>query len=274
MTMSLVHMGITSVCSHAWVYFDNRIVVANLDARGEGMIFAFSFLFLANIVVGNASLRYVSVSLVQIVRSSIPMFTMALSYWLLQKRYTRPEIMSLVPLVFGVAIASIGEVEFHMLGFMLTVLVCFLSSLKSVLTSKFLSNSYRLHPLDLLRRMSLYAFFLLLPLVWIIERPHMLDEWKGNGDPFSYFVLLVSGFMAFALNISNFETTKKTSALTVTVAGNVKHILTIVLSIVIFKNPISSTNFLGSVVAIGGAAWYSKETYSKNTKGSGGKSVV
>lgn len=56
--------------------------------------------------------------------------------------------------------------------------------------------------------------------------------------------LLVNGVMAFALNFTNFVTTKKTSALTVTVSGNVKHIVTIILSMIIFDYQITMLNAL------------------------------
>eukprot|EP01121_Diplochlamys_sp_Union-15-3_P021525 TRINITY_DN8750_c0_g1_i1.p1 TRINITY_DN8750_c0_g1~~TRINITY_DN8750_c0_g1_i1.p1 ORF type:complete len:124 (-),score=12.64 TRINITY_DN8750_c0_g1_i1:68-439(-) len=69
--------------------------------------------------------------------------------------------------------------------------------------------------------------------------------------------LLMNGFFAFFLNFSNFMTTKLTSALTVTIGGNVKHVATIVLSVLIFKNPISLINAFGTVVTSFGAAAYS-----------------
>lgn len=62
--------------------------------------------------------------------------------------------------------------------------------------------------------------------------------------------------MAFLLNFSNFMLTKKTSALSVTVAGNVKHVVTILLSVAIFRNQISLLNGIGSAVAVMGAAFY------------------
>ena len=52
-------------------------------------------------------------------------------------------------------------------------------------------------------------------------------------------------------------TTKKTSALAVTIGGNVKHATTIVLSVLLFRNPITTVNALGTVTTILGAGWYS-----------------
>merc|ERR1712232_614107 len=79
-------------------------------------------------------------------------------------------------------------------------------------------------------------------------------------------ILLINGTMAFFLNYSNFQFTRHTSALTVTVAGNVKHVLTILLSVALFRNPISAVNAVGSAIAIAGAAWYSFSNYKEKTR--------
>ena len=61
-------------------------------------------------------------------------------------------------------------------------------------------------------------------------------------------------------------TTKMTSALTVTVAGNVKHIATIVISIILFSNPVSMMNALGTLLTVIGAGVYSYIEYQKSTR--------
>jgi hypothetical protein len=46
--------------------------------------------------------------------------------------------------------------------------------------------------------------------------------------------------------------------LTLSVCGNVKQILTVVLGIVLFDVVVRPMNAVGMFVALGGAAWYSK----------------
>jgi uncharacterized membrane protein len=77
-------------------------------------------------------------------------------------------------------------------------------------------------------------------------------------------MILLNGVMAFYLNYCNFMTNKKTSALTITVAGNVKHVLTILISVMIFQNPISYLNIIGTIVTIFGAIIYSYVDYTKH----------
>jgi drug/metabolite transporter (DMT)-like permease len=214
----------------------------------------FSVLFCANIVVGNAALRYVAVSLVQVVRSIIPGLTLILSMVVLGKSFESIYYGVVTLIVVGVALASYGEVEFHVFGFLLTLLVCFLSSLKSVTSQRFLVGKLKFHPFDLLLRMSWMAAVQMALLSLVFEREGILTWWaqrhaaptddddgtslaSGNGMLFFALSLTLNGSLAFFLNYTNFMTTKKTSALTVTVAGNVKHMATIIVSVMLFRNP-------------------------------------
>lgn len=64
-------------------------------------------------------------------------------------------------------------------------------------------------------------------------------------------------------------TNKHTSALTITIAGhysfrnsltcvgNAKHVLTIMISVMIFQNPMTQLNVLGTAITVIGAAMYS-----------------
>lgn len=76
-----------------------------------------------------------------------------------------------------------------------------------------------------------------------------------------------NGALAFVLNISSFQTNKLAGALTLTVAGNLKQCLTILLGIVLFHVRVSVPNGIGMAIAVAGAAWYSKvELDSKGKK--------
>ena len=79
--------------------------------------------------------------------------------------------------------------------------------------------------------------------------------------------LVGNGAAASALNLVSFETNKKVGALTVTVCGNVKQALTILLSIVWFQIPIRLMSGIGMFITLAGAGWYSKvELESKSSR--------
>lgn len=67
-----------------------------------------------------------------------------------------------------------------------------------------------------------------------------------------------NGFLAFLLNISSFNTNKVAGALTMTVCGNLKQCLTVLLGIFLFNVVIDWLNGAGMGVTMFGAAIYSK----------------
>jgi hypothetical protein len=116
----------------------------------------------------------------------------------------------------------------------------------------------KLHPLDLLLRMSPLAFIQCVAYAWWSGELDCVREYGATEmTPGRGTALLVNGLIAFGLNVVSFTANKKTSALTMTVAGrscrpsgslhvrcsclfclflaNVKQVLTIILAVLIFN---------------------------------------
>merc|ERR1712070_77343 len=75
--------------------------------------------------------------------------------------------------------------------------------------------------------------------------------------------LTITSVLSFLLNFTNFMTTRTTSPLTLTIAGNVKGVVTIILSVALFNTPLLFWNVIGIVTTILGAAWYSYLSYAE-----------
>ena len=126
-------------------------------------------------------------------------------------------------MVLGVAFATIGEYDYTALGFTLTMLGTFLSALKGIVTNRVQVGKLKLHPLDLLLRMSpLAALQCIVYAASTGELRAMMryvdTQLTGRGA----LALLANGAIAFFLNVVSFTANKKTSALTMTVAANVR----------------------------------------------------
>ncbi|KAK4705473.1 hypothetical protein P7C70_g725, partial [Phenoliferia sp. Uapishka_3] len=232
---------------------------ARLTTREGVIMVAFSTLYTINIAVSNLSLHLVTVPFHQCVRALTPLATVVLSVMFLHKRPSRDTYLSLLPVVLGVVFATFGEYNYTMRGLILTLLGMFLAAVKTIVTNRVQVGRLKLHPLDLLIRMSPLAFMQCVLWGWYsgeLDRVRIYGATEMTRS--KAIALLVNGVIAFGLNVVSFTANKKTSALTMTVAANVKQVLTIVLAVIIFHIKLNATNMFGITLTLAGGAWYAK----------------
>lgn len=129
-----------------------------------------------------------------------------------------------------------------------------------------MTGSLSLSPLEFLFRMSPLAFVQSLLYAYLTGELSSISlitaapsEFSSQNPPTllkSTLVLAINGLLAFLLNISSFSTNKYAGALTMTVCGNIKQCLTILLGIMVFGVKVGWLNGGGMVGALAGAAWY------------------
>jgi len=217
-----------------------------------------SFLFCANIVLGNISLRWVPISFMQTIKSSVPAFAVLLQALVFKdtRNLSKTKIISLIPIVGGVGLASWTEVNFDLTGFNTALVASVMTALQAMLCGKLLTQ--KLDSVNLVYYMAPISFLLLLPISFSFEYVSIQTSWQYIQDPYAYFVLFCSGAIAFMLNITSFLVIANTSPLTFTVAGNLKVVASIVISVMIFQNAVTMWNMVGCGAAILGVAWYQK----------------
>ncbi|KAG8905167.1 UAA transporter [Tulasnella sp. 403] len=128
-----------------------------------------------------------------------------------------------------------------------------------------MSTSIKLHPLDLLLRMSPLAFVQCIVYAWLSGELERALVHKGPGEfgwsQKSAIVLFMNGVIAFLLNIVSLTANQKNGPLTMTVAANVKQVLTILLAMFIFNLSINPANSVGIILTLAGGAWYGALEY-------------
>ncbi|GAA5919898.1 hypothetical protein JCM6882_004741 [Rhodosporidiobolus microsporus] len=239
---------------------------ARLTTKENGIMIMFSGLYTINIAVSNLSLHLVSVPFHQVVRAMTPLFTIVISIILYRKRHSQKTYLSLVPVVMGVVFATYGDYSFTAWGFILTLLGTLLAALKTIITNRVQVGRLKLHPLDLLVRMSPLAFMQCVFFGWWSGELDRVREYGATEmTRHKAIALAVNGAIAFGLNVVSFTANKKTSALTMTVAANVKQVLTIVLAVLIFNVALNPTNVLGISLTLAGGAWYASVELQEKT---------
>ena len=211
----------------------------------------------------------VSVPFHQIMRSTCPIFAILIYRFCYGRTYSQATYISLIPVIFGVGLATYGDIYFTAIGFSLTLLGVVLSALKTVMSNRIMTGSLALPALEILLRMSPLAAVQSLLYAFATGEVTEFNAWVAEGNlTFSYTsALLGNGLLAFFLNVSSFQTNKLAGALTMTVCANLKQCLTVLLGILLFDVTVGVWNGAGMLVTLVGAAVYSKvELDSKGKK--------
>ncbi|CAN4109151.1 unnamed protein product [Withania somnifera] len=257
--LTMCHMSACAILSYVSIVFLKIVPFQRIKSRSQFFrIATLSIVFCGSVVGGNISLRYLPVSFNQAVGATTPFFTALFAYMMTQRTESWITYGCLVPVVAGVVIASGGEPSFHLYGFIMCIGATAARAFKSVLQGVLLSNEgERLNSMNLLLYMSPIAVLVLLPATLVME-PNVIDAAITLGMTHKYLVLLIliNSIMAYGANLLNFLVTKHTSALTLQVLGNAKGAVAVVISILLFRNPVTFIGIAGYAVTVMGVVAY------------------
>lgn len=188
------------------------------------------------------------------------MFTILIYRIWYSRSYATATYLSLIPIVFGVALTTIGDYYFTPLGFFLTTLGVVLAALKTVATNRLMTGNLKLHALELLFRMSPLAAVQSFLFASALGEFRGFYNWilEGHFNSSYTSALAGNGLLAFLLNIASLHTNKLAGALTMTICANLKQCLTVVLGIMMFDNKVGPWSGVGMVITLVGAGVYSK----------------
>ncbi|KAA8534118.1 hypothetical protein F0562_031690 [Nyssa sinensis] len=259
--LTMCHMMACSLLSYIAIAWMKMVPMQTIRSRVQFFkISTLSLVFCASVVSGNISLRYLPVSFNQAIGATTPFFTAVFAYLMTLKREAWLTYVTLIPVVTGVIIASGGEPSFHLFGFIMCIGATAARALKTVLQGILLSSEgEKLNSMNLLLYMAPIAVVFLLPATLIMER-NVLDITLAlaRDDIRIIWYLLFNSALAYFVNLTNFLVTKHTSALTLQVLGNAKGAVAVVVSILIFRNPVSVTGMLGYSLTVMGVVLYSE----------------
>ncbi|KAG7576708.1 Sugar phosphate transporter domain [Arabidopsis thaliana x Arabidopsis arenosa] len=257
--LTMCHMSACAILSYVSIVFLKLVPLQYLKSRSQFLkVATLSIVFCASVVGGNISLRYLPVSFNQAVGATTPFFTALFAYTMTDKKEVWVTYCALVPVVTGVVIASGGEPGFHWFGFIMCISATAARAFKSVLQGILLSSeAEKLNSMNLMLYMSPIAVITLLP-VTIVMEPDVMSVTLSLGRQHKYMwlLLLVNSVMAYSANLLNFLVTNHTSPLTLQVLGNAKGAVAVVISILLFRNPVTVMGIGGYSITVLGVVAY------------------
>lgn len=208
--------------------------------------------FSASLVCSNQALMHISVSFSQMIKATMPVVVLIVT-WIFRIESPNFTVLGKVSfIVLGVMIASYGELEFHLLGFIFQSSGILAEAFRLVLMQSLLAG-FKMDPL-----VSLYYFAPICAvmnafLCLVLEGPRLsLAIIQALG----MWTLLLNGMVSFGLNVAVVFVIGRTSSLALCLSGILKDIILVVASTLIFRSPITFIQLVGYGTALGGLTWY------------------
>ncbi|KDN50837.1 TPT-domain-containing protein [Tilletiaria anomala UBC 951] len=249
--LTTFHMAFSTVGTRLLARYTHLLDgLANVEMtkdRWIKSILPIGFLFSASLALSNYAYLFLSVAYIQMVKAFTPVAVLLISIFFGLKQ-ANPTLLGIVfAISCGVALASYGELDFQMFGFILQVLAILFESSRLVMIQVLLQG-LKMDPL-----VSLYYFAPVCAAMLAIALPIIegLEPFLQLGKV-GPIVLLTNASCAFCLNIASVFLIGAASSLVLTLAGVVKDILLIFGSMFLLGSVVTGPQYLGYAIALAG----------------------
>ncbi|PMD61906.1 duf250 domain protein membrane protein [Hyaloscypha bicolor E] len=252
------HLVFATVCTQLMARFttllDERKKVKMTGRVYLRAIVPIGAAFSLSLICGNLTYLYLSVSFIQMIKAFTPVAVLVVGWILQVEKVDLRKLGNVALIVIGVAIASFGEIDFVLIGFLYQLGGIVFEATRLCLVQKLLNGEeFKMNPL-----VSLYYFApvcaamnVLIALVWEVPKCTMAEVYQVG-----LWVFLANAFVAFALNVSVVFLIGRTSGLVLTLCGVLKDIMLVAFSILVWGTPMSRLQAFGYSVAIIGMLYY------------------
>lgn len=215
-------------------------------------ILPIAFFFAFGLAAGNSAYKYLSVAYIQMLKSFTPVPMLLGAFISGREKLSMIQLSLVLMISFGVCLASAGELQFSLVGFILQISAMLADVSRMSLTDIVLSE-LKLDTLSMLYyMMPLSCMFISIGFI-INELPRFSMDILSTE---LVSVIILSGIMAFALNIAVILAIKNVSTVTLALAGLFKDVILVISSIIIFRSPVTLLQYYGYSISVIGMNLY------------------
>lgn len=211
-------------------------------------------------IAANISFAAVAISLTHTVKTLEPAFNCLLGWIILGQSTPFPVILSLVPIMFGVAMASAAELTFNWLGFGGAMMSNITFAFRAVWGKRAIKSIPNLDSTAVYAYTTLISVFICAPLAYLIEGPTLKAGIKTAIAKFGaqkfYTALLSVGLLYHLYNQFAFNTLGRVNPVSHGVCNVVKRVVIIGTSVVFFGNVLTTQTKIGTAIALLGTYLY------------------
>lgn len=212
--------------------------------------------FCGFVVLTNLSLGHNTVGTYQIIKTlTMPTIMIIQHYWY-NKNFSMGVKLTLVPLTLGVYLSIYYDIRFNILGTCYAMAGVVVTSLYQVWVGE-KQKEFQVNSMQLLFYQAPLSALMLMVLVPLIEPP-----WAPGGflyqswSQLHLILVLMTGVVAFLVNLSIYWIIGNTSAVTYNVVGHLKLMLVLVGGFLVFQDPIHTEQAIGIVLTLAGVLLY------------------
>ena len=232
-----------------------------------------------DIGISNSAFKFVSLSFYIMVKSSSPIFVLLCAFALGLEKPSVPLLSIMGVIGSGVLMTVWSDTKFNVVGFLIVLSAAMLSGIRWSLTQIIIEEADQTDdarklvtsgPLATILYLAPIAFILMAGLSGIIEG---FDEiyysknfatWLQTAKSFG--IIWIAGTLTFLLILVEYKVVQETSVLTFSVAGILKEVALIIISMIIFGDRLLPINYLGIIISISGICSYNYLRYLKKKK--------
>lgn len=264
--MTLFHMAFGVVCL-VLMRKAKMVNYAPFDWTLARRAAPLSLCFVANVVVGMVALDHVDIPMFATLRRLTVLFVLLNEWFMLGKR-PQPTIVGAVTImIVGSLIGGYGDLKFDLVGYMFVLLNNLFTALNLVVMKKTIGDTKLAgDQMSIMYYNSLISIPFLLVAACVNGEMTQVWSFPHLYDTGFQMAFLISGVTSFVMNYSTFWCTRVNSALTTSVTGQVKNVLSSFVSIAFQGVSATPTLLTGLTVGLSGSMVYGYQTFMANQK--------
>jgi len=242
-----------------------RLVTIRRISANNRKLWTLATFYLGNLITGLGGTKHLPLPMFIALRRFSIAFTALGEFYLLNVRQSFSIIMTIIAMISGSFVAAAADLTFNARGYILVMLNNLFTAANGVYIKKTI-DSREINKHEILFYNALFTIVPLVIITYITDDMESLYNFQHWTNPGFILSFLISCVMGYLLMFSTVLCTHYNSALTTTIVGTLKNILTTYVGMYIGGDyRFSPLNFLGLNISLVGSLVYTYLTFSRKS---------